>query len=113
MGTALPGNAEVVVLCRPASNPGQDCVHAGFGRYVLEMWNSQAGTVSAQFSEDSGATWRDIKTAAMALTTTVANEFTCIVAPFRDWRVIWTNGVTPQTVFRPNQYATPGTAPLS
>ncbi len=99
MGTALPGNAEVVTLLEVADNS-----HQGHCRYILSLFNSQSGTVAAQFYDETAATWRPIIAgAATSAASTAANVFQVLVAPYQRWRVIWTNGATPQTIFQVNQ----------
>ncbi len=100
-GSALPGNAESIVLFNssvafgPRAAPHYRC----FWVDVAIQTNHAAGTqtVALQKSADGGTTWVTVGTA-----TNVVNGGTVVsffVAPYQDFRILYVNGTTPQTLF--------------
>lgn len=121
-GSALPGNAEVVVLFATAptytagvsDNRGFAIANflqqAGVHRVLVDLTNDQAGTLKAYQSNDRGVTWTQVTadTAVAASAANSENMYDFLVEPYSDWKVTWTNGATPQTTFTVN---ITGTAP--
>lgn len=116
-GSALPGNAEVVVLLATApttgsvtgvigdaGNTGNFFQMAGIRRILVEIQNDQTGTLKVFQSVDRGANWvqvePDLAVAIAAANST--NKFDYLVEQYGDWKLTWTNGATPQTTFRVN-----------
>jgi len=100
-GSALPGNAESIVLFNssvafgPRAAPHYRC----FWVDVAIQTNQAAGTqtVALQKSADGGTTWVTVGTP-----TAVVNGGTVVsffVAPYQDFRILYLNGTTPQTLF--------------
>lgn len=116
-GSALPGNAETVVLFSTvAAFPGaQYLAQRGLERFVLSLVNDQAGTLKAFFSDNRGVSWTQIDNVAVAIAP--ANEDQVYdfggLPAFQDWKLEWLNGATPQTSFKPNMYLTTERAPLA
>ena len=110
VGTALPGNVEVVTLF--------DTVASGWGanafstlevsRIYVALVNSQAGTLKEYKSLDRGVTWTQIDPdrAVAAVAANSENGYDYLVAPYQDWKLTWTNGATPQTLFSASIAAT-------
>jgi hypothetical protein len=115
-GSALPGNAEVVVILATAptsgvltgviggaGNQGQYFQKAKIRRIVVGLINDQAGTYKEYVSADRGVTWTQISsTAVAAIAANSQNIHDFFVEHYRDWKLTWTNGATPQTSFSPN-----------
>lgn len=115
-GSALPGNAEVVVLYATAptytsgvsDNRGFGIANfhqsSGIKRVLLALTNDQSGTLKAYQSTDRGVTWVQVvaDTAVAAAAANSENMYDFLVEPYQDWKVTWTNGATPQTTFRVN-----------
>ena len=116
-GSALPGNAETVIILATAPTSGSFTgVIAGPGnighffqtskirRVVLALVNDQAGTLKEYKSMDRGATWLqinpDIAVAASAANS--ENIYDFWVEPYVDWKLAWTNGAAAQTAFSPD-----------
>jgi hypothetical protein len=114
-GAALPGNGAVVVML--ATAPTSDSLTGVIGgaghmgnffamneirRVFLSMQNDQAGTLKEFKSMDHGANWVQINPdiAVVASAANSENQYDFLVEPYADWKLTWTNGVTPQTVFR-------------
>jgi hypothetical protein len=95
----LPGNAELTVLFSstvafgPRAAPHYRCFW-----FDIALETASAGnTVQLQKSGDGGVTWVNAEAAtAIGAGHTVTELY---VAPYADWRVLYTNGATPQTVF--------------
>lgn len=121
-GSALPGNAEVVVLLATAATSGSMSgvigpPPNGVGNYsqtynvhrvVVDITNDQTGTIKIYQSMNRGSTWvrayDDIAVAAPAANST--NSYDILVEPFADWKIEWTNGAAPQTTWRVNLTST-------
>jgi hypothetical protein len=115
-GSALPGNAEVVVLYATAptytagvsDNLGYNLANfhqcSGVKRVVVALRNDQTGTLKAYESNNRGVTWTQITadTAVAAAAANSQNIYDFLVEPYQDWKVTWTNGATPQTAFSPD-----------
>lgn len=101
-GTALPGNAEVVSIFDTTKGMGADFMAmTGLNRLYLTLINSQAGTLKSWSSEDRGTNWTQVSSTAVAASAANSeNPYDYLVEPYSDWKLEWTNGATPQTVFR-------------
>jgi hypothetical protein len=104
-GSALPGNAEVVSIFDTTAGGGQMgaafCATAQLHRLYVTIINSQAGTLKSWSSEDRGKNWTQIDSLAVsAASAGTENPSDWLVEPYLDWKLEWTNGATPQTVFR-------------
>ena len=115
-GSALPGNAETVVLLATAptsgvltgviggaGNMGNFFPNARIERVLLSLTNDQAGTLNEYQSFDRGATWTKIFTTAVAASAANSeNQYDFLVEPYGDWKLEWVNGAAPQTTFKVN-----------
>lgn len=104
-GSALPGNAEVVSIFDTTAGGGQMgaafMATAGLNRLYVTFINNQAGTLKSYSSEDRGATWTQISSTAVAASAASSeNPYDYLIESYADWKLEWTNGATPQTVFR-------------
>jgi len=104
-GTALPGNAAVVVIFTTVQlGWGANFLATnGIQRILVSINNSQSGTLNAYQSSDRGANWVKIDTlavAAAAANTERINDY--FVTQYADWKLEWVNDATPQTVFTVN-----------
>lgn len=102
-GSALPGNAETVVLFSTVvAFPGKS-FHAGAGihRILIDIDHDQSGTIKAYRSNNRGVTWTQFydSGAIAAPGATASTERDIAVEPLQDWKVEWVNGATPQTLF--------------
>lgn len=104
VGSALPGNAETVVLFTTV-NTGMGANFmsiASLNRLYMTLINDQAGTLNAYSSENRGTSWTKIYTAAVAASAANSESpYDFLVEPYADWKLEWVNGATPQTTFRP------------
>jgi hypothetical protein len=66
--------------------------------------NSQAGSLKAYFSQDRGVTWNLYNTQAVVASSAgaMAGPFDYLVDPYRDFRLIWTNGGVAQATWIPS-----------
>lgn len=102
-GSALPGNAEVVSIFNSVTAfPGaQMLATLGIKRLIFSVDNDQAGTLKAYKSGNRGTTWTrvlaDIAVVAAAANTETVKDF--LIEQYADFKLEWTNGATPQTVF--------------
>lgn len=101
-GSALPGNAESVTLVDTTTFPGAKFLQgAGIHRIIVGLVNDQAGTLKASISMNRGTTWTQIvadqAVAAAAANSENINDY--LLEQYPDWRLVWTNGATPQTTF--------------
>jgi hypothetical protein len=114
-GSALPGNAEVVVLVATAptytagvsDNLGFTIANylqeSKIRRIVVGLINDQAGTLKEYISPDRGVTWTQISsTAVAAIAANSQNIYDFLVEHYSDWKLEWTNGAAAQTTFTVN-----------
>lgn len=105
VGSALPGNAETVVLFSTTANSGMGAAFiasAQLNRFYMTLINDQAGTLNAYSSENRGTTWTKIYTSAVAASAANSESpYDFLIEPYSDWKLEWVNGATPQTTFRP------------
>jgi hypothetical protein len=100
-GSALPGNAESIVLFNstvafgPRAAPHYRC----FWVDVAIQTDQAAGTqtVALQKSSDGGTTWVTVGTPTAVINGGTVVSF--FVAPYQDFRILYLNGSTPQTTF--------------
>lgn len=73
----------------------------GIERMMITLQNSQAGSLKAYWSADGGTTWNlyDTQTAAIPAAGLSSGPYDYLIDGYADWRLIWTNGGTNQTVF--------------
>lgn len=100
-GSALPGNAEVITLFSSTTAFGKRCAthYRCFWFDVALNTDQAAGTQTMQLqkSADGGVTWVNAEAAVAVGSGNTLGEF--FVSPYADWRVVYTNGTTPQTTF--------------
>ncbi len=111
-GAPLPGAAQVVTLfdTTVAAEMASFASLVGAHRIYGTISHDQSGTVSIQKSVDRGLNWRNVDSTASAAPSTV---FDYVIEGFRDFRVRWTNGGTPQTIFEPDVVLTDQRAPTT
>jgi hypothetical protein len=116
-GTALPGNAETVVLFSTVTAfPGKSFqAGAGIKRLIIDIKHDQAGTIKAYRSQNRGVTWNQLydsgSIAAPAATSSTIRDFA--FEPYMDFKVEWLNGATPQTTFIVDEALTDERSPLT
>lgn len=114
-GSALPGNAEVVSLFDTVNMfPSMASALPGFHmkRLQLDILHDQAGTLKWYKTQSRGLTsvtgagssattvWLQIGTLAVAApAANTTDTFDFLVEEYADFKLEWTNGATPQTVF--------------
>lgn len=99
-GTALPGNAEVVTLFNTVTAFGLDAAphyQLYWADLSISADQNTTNTVALQKSAD-GTTWVTVLSVTVS-NASVSNELSYYVAPHKNWRLIYTNGATPQTAF--------------
>lgn len=100
-GSALPGNAETVVIFNSyvAGFGGYGLQGAGIHRVDVSIQNDQAGTLKA-YASTNGTTWVQYDSAAIsAASSTTESHSDWLVEPYMFWKLEWLNGATPQTIF--------------
>lgn len=100
-GSALPGNAEVIVLFSSVTAFGLDAAPHYQIYWVDVSIFVDAGTtntVELQKSAD-GTTWKQVATTTVPNTGDGSTEASFYVAPHKNFRIVYTNGATPQTAF--------------
>jgi hypothetical protein len=99
-GTALPGNAEVITLFNTVTAFGLNAAphyQLYWADLSISVDQNTNNTVVLQKSEN-GTTW--VTVASFTVTNAqVSNEASFYVAPHKNWRLVYTNGATPQTSF--------------
>jgi hypothetical protein len=75
----------------------------GITRIEFTVKNSQAGTLTAYFSKNSGTTWTayDVQTVAAAAANTVNGPYDYLSDPYPDIKLVWTNGGVAQATWIP------------
>lgn len=104
-GSALPGNAEVITLFSstaafgPRAATHYRCFWFDVG---LQVDQNAANSLQLQKSADGGTTWTNAGTATTINSGTAGGHSVTsfFVSPYADWRVVYTNGATPQTTFQ-------------
>lgn len=100
-GSALPGNAEEIVLFSSTVAFGSKCApHYNCHFVDVEITTDEAaGTqqVSLEKSNDGGTNWILVGTATAVGDGNTAKSF--LVAAYQDFRIVYLNGSTPQTLF--------------
>jgi len=99
-GPELPGAAEEIVLFSSTVAFGsRAATHYGCFWFDVSLQTDENADneMQLQKSIDGGATWVDVDSAVTAGDGHTLAEF--FVSPYADWRVVYTNGTTPQTLF--------------
>lgn len=72
----------------------------GVHKFILDLKNSQAGTLKAYKSADRGVNWNQIyQSSVAAAAATGTNQFEFVVEPFADWKLDWVNGGVAQATW--------------
>ena len=67
-------------------------------KFQIFVKNPQAGVLKEYESEDGGTNWSQVSnTAVAAAAATAQNAYEFVVEPYRDWKLVWTNGGVAQT----------------
>ncbi|HXQ34399.1 MAG TPA: hypothetical protein VN843_10330 [Anaerolineales bacterium] len=102
-GSALPGNAEAITLFSstvafgPRAAPHYRCY---WFDVALQTDQNANNSLQLQKSPDGGVTWTNAGAAVTINSATPHTLTEFFVSPYADWRVIYTNGATPQTTFQ-------------
>lgn len=99
-GTALPGNAEAIVLFSSVTAYGLNAAphyHPFWADVSISPAQNTTNTVALQKSVD-GTTWVTVASATVS-NANASNEASFYVAPHQNWRLLYTNGTTVQTSF--------------
>ena len=100
-GSALPGNAESIVLFSSTvafgarAAPHYRCFWADVAITTDEAAGTQ--TVALQKSNDGGVTWITVGTPTTVIDGNTNVSF--FVSAYQDFRILYLNGSTPQTLF--------------
>lgn len=99
-GTALPGNAEAITLFNTVVAFGLNAAphyQVYWADLSISADQNTNNTVVLQKSTN-GTTW--VTVASVTVTNAQpSNESSFYVAPHQNWRLVYTNGTTPQTTF--------------
>lgn len=100
-GSALPGNAESIILFSSTVAFGARAAphYRCYWVDVAITTDAAAGTqtVALQKSNDGGVNWITVGTPTAVGATGANAEF--FVSPYQDFRILYLNGSTPQTLF--------------
>lgn len=98
-GPALPGNAEVIIMFSTTVAFGPRCAPHYRMTFIDIATQTDQGsnTLQLQKSTDGGVTWVAVGAATAVGTGHVLTQL--YVTPYADWRVVYTNGATPQGLF--------------
>lgn len=107
--TASPGTADGTHIDYVAQNanrfggcPAHFFGNSGIRKVVLDLKNSQAGTLNEFYSNDRGVTWLQVSTDPVAIPAAgfdTSREF--LVESYADWKLEWTNGGVAQIGWTP------------
>jgi len=86
---------------------------SGIKRISFSAEHSHSGTLKAYRSTNGGTTWDqyDERSVAAPGATTISGPFDYLVDTFKAWKLVWTNGGTTQTTWRPEMKGHPDRAP--
>jgi hypothetical protein len=102
-GDGLPGATEVVTLFNSVTAFGPKTINQAANHYwftysITPSTNATGNSVTAQHSNDGGATWHEFYASAsnepVGDSTTFVDEI--FIGPFQDVRVLFTNGALAQ-----------------
>lgn len=80
--------------------PARFFAEQGAHKFIVDIKNSQAGTLKAYKSQDRGVTWLQIYQASVAAAAaTSTNLFEFAIEPFADWKLDWLNGGSAQATW--------------
>lgn len=99
-GSALPGNAEAITLFDTVTAFGLDAAphyNLYWADVSISADQNTGNTVVLQKSAN-GTTWVTVATGTVT-NANASNDFAFYVAPHKNWRLVYTNGATPQTAF--------------
>lgn len=104
-GSALPGNAEVITLFSSTAAFGARAAthyRCFWFDVALQVDQNADNSLQLQKSTNGGTTWTNAGAAVTINSgTTGGHSVTSFfVSPYADWRVVYTNGATPQTAFQ-------------
>lgn len=104
-GSALPGNAEAIVLFSSTTAFGARAAphyRCFWFDVALLVDQNAANTLQLQKSANGGTTWVNAEPAVTINSGTAGGNSVTdfFVSPYADWRVVYTNGATPQTTFQ-------------
>ena len=100
-GTALPGNAEVIVLFSSVTAFGLNAApHYQIYWVDVSIFVDQGTTNTVELQKSSdGTTWKQVAVGTVSNAGDGSNEFAFYVAPHQNFRIVYTNQATPQTAF--------------
>lgn len=109
--TAVPGTTQTDRVIQNANRdgacPARFFANACARKFVLDLKNSQAGTLNEYYSPDRGATWLQISTNPVAIPAAgfdTPREF--LVEAYADWKLEWVNGGVAQATWSPQMALT-------
>lgn len=87
----------------------------GVKRIIFGVNNSHSGTLKAYWSIDKGTTWNQYYEAAQvaASAPTMTGPIDFDIVPYDDWKLVWTNGGSAQTTWRPHLHGTTSRTPAT
>lgn len=94
--TAPAGSATAVLW--DTTTHGRMTQGVGIHRVRLDVAHDQDGTLELHRSDNDGASWEAVSSAAVT-TAATTSKADLIVEPYLDYRIRWVNGATPQTYF--------------
>lgn len=71
-------------------------------RFILDLGHDEDGTLEEYKSSDGGANWTQVSSEAITASATATTTREYAVEPYDDWRLVWANGGSAQTVWDPD-----------
>jgi hypothetical protein len=103
-GSALPGNAETVVLFSTAALPMANWGPTnGIHSYHFNIKHDQSGTVKGYKSVNRGTSWIQFYDSGAIAAPTYTTADVVLVEGLADFKFEWVNGASPQTAFTVDQ----------
>ena len=109
--TCTPGATQTDRVIQNANRDGGCPAHffanANAHKFVVDLKNSQAGTLDEYYSPDRGTTWLKISSNPVAIPAAgfdTPREY--LVESYADWKLEWTNGGVAQATWSPQMALT-------
>lgn len=88
-----------VLFSTVAAGWSQGASQAGGRRVLVDLRNSQDGTLKLYKSEDRGVTWVQVEGSLLRAITTATHLRDWLVEPYPDWKLEWANGGAAQATW--------------
>lgn len=102
--SVLPTGSDAPVLFAtvPLCNGKRMLQSGGVSRIVWNIKHDEDGVMRLDSSKDRGLTWTDSENTATLTGGGDVSKGEFLIEPYDDWRIVWVNGGTDQTVWVTN-----------